>query len=158
LTIILFSLAYTTLHAQRLTALEFTALKKYKLEKIDSFMTAKGFEKQVFADKAEYKVVGYTATQPTDSGAAQRSLHLGWQNKVKVLDLDYGLWLRSEAVAFGKQLTLAGYKQSVTQLPDIDGKTSTQYISYKKGTTTVTYKEIRQDTGTVYIFSIEDER
>lgn len=158
LTITLLTIYGATLHAQQLKPDEFAALIKYKLEKIDSFMMAKGFKKQVFADEPEYRIVGYTAATITDSGTAQRTLHVGWQSKLKVLDLDYGLWLKSEATTFCKQLTLAGYKRAVTSIPDLDGKSSTKYISYKKGAITIKYSEKEQDSGTVYIFSIEDER
>lgn len=158
LTILLLMICGASLQAQSLKPDELAALKKYKLGKIDSFMMAKGFQKQVFNDDADMKVIGYTVTTATDSGAAQRSLHVGWQNKMKLLTLEYGLWLKSEALSFSKQLVQSGYKRATTSLPDLDGKSSLQMISYKKGLTTIQYKEMGQDSGTVYIFSIEDDR
>ncbi|MBN8851405.1 MAG: hypothetical protein BGO55_09115 [Sphingobacteriales bacterium 50-39] len=157
LTFLLLTIYGTSLHAQTLKADELAVLKKYKLEKIDSFMTAKGFKKQVFSDEKDFSITNYTVITRTDSGAAQRSLHVGWVPKIKVLTLEYGLWLKSEAASFSKQLTQAGYKRSVSSTPNIDGS-SFQTTSYKKGLISIGYKEVQQDSGTVYIFSIEDDR
>lgn len=156
LTIILILTAgLTGLHAQELNASEFTALKQYRMERIDSLMTAKGFKKETREEK-DFTIIIYTYQQVRQSSFVMRSLHLGWQPALKSLDIQYGVWQQDEAANFMHQLEQVGYKKTTSSVPNLDGTTSKD-IAFKKGAAQIAYQIQRQTKTTLHLFSTTSE-
>lgn len=155
---ILLACSSLPLSAQELKPAELLAMRKYKMETIDSFMSAKGFEKKIFEDNADFSITDYTYLTTTDSGLIQRSLHVGWQPKLKTLTLQYGVWQKSDAARFIKQLLQDGFKKSTVSFPDLDGKTKLQTIHYTKAPYSIGYKEEKQEAAMLYIFSTDNSK
>lgn len=153
---LILSAGFTGLHAQELNAIEFTALKDYRMERIDSLMIAKGFKKEKTDKQQDFTIIIYTYQQVKRSSFVMRSLHLGWQSAVKALDLQYGVWQQDEATNFMHQLEQAGYKKTTSSLPNLDGTTTTD-ITYKKGASRIAYQVQRQPKTTLHLFSTTSE-
>jgi hypothetical protein len=143
--------------AQQLSPDEFLALGKYRLTRIDSIMTGKGFNKTQSDDKPDYTVNVYSYLLHDGAIPTQRSLHLGYRKKIQTLQVQYGVWQAAEAQAFIRQLEKKGFKTNVSSsaIPNMDGS-SYRTSQYKRGDLTVTYEIMNQGSGVLlYIFSFD---
>ncbi|WP_188936564.1 hypothetical protein [Puia dinghuensis] len=144
--------------AQTLSPAAFISLATKKALEVDSFMTQKGFEKKVFSSNDDFSIVNYSYLAKTDSGAIQRSLHVGWRKKLNILELQYGLWQKKEAVDFIDQLLKQGFTKHTVSTPDIGGNSPSKSVHYQKDRLRIDYEEMDQGEGVkVYIFTIENE-
>jgi len=155
--ILLLTVHYLPLHAQELKPAELVAMKKYKTAKIDSIMTAKGFEKKPFERNADFSITVYIYTYVDGNSTIQRSLQVGVIPGTHALSLEYGVWQKTDAAAFITQLLQDGFKKKVTSMPVIGSTERFQTVSYKKAPDEFSYKEVKQNSGMLYIFSIENE-
>lgn len=149
-------LAYSApLFAQELSPTELIALGKYKVARIDSIITAKGFDNKRTFKLQGSTIAAYVYSTRNDTGVIQRSLQVGWRPRISDLDLEYGVWQKAEADKFIRQLLQMGFKKAVRSIHGtIPGETM-KTISYKNATTEISYIEGHEDAETIrYIFSI----
>jgi hypothetical protein len=103
-------------------------------------------------------IVAYAYRQATDSGFVMRSLTLGYRSSAHELDLEYGLWTKTDADHFIRELLQDGFKRTVRTMKDIIPGESMKMISYQKGIASISYNEREPDPGTkLYMFAVSVE-
>lgn len=141
--------------AQELSPAELIALGKDKMARIDSIMTAKGFENKKTNKLPGSTITAYVYTTRSDTGVIQRALQVGWRSRPGVLELEYGVWQKADADKFIGQLLQMRFKKVVRSIKGIVPGETMEMVSYKKATSEISYIEGHDDAETTrYMFSI----
>lgn len=144
--------------AQNLDVNTLLSLCKTDIGHIDSIMNENSYGKKVYEARGNFTIVTYTYTGAKGASSTVRSVHIGQKPGKKYFEVEYGVWQKEDARDFTDRISKAGFMKQVQAIPDIGGSSST-FVTYKKGTNVISYREEPQEgTGNkLYIFSISSD-